>query len=1050
MSGTNANTRLGIQITLQNNQAISGLTQIQQAVARLSSSFRAFETELRAVDRILTYMAVGSVLALVGGFVKMASEMERLTVLLSTLEGSFSKANQRMDQLVSIASRAPFSLQAITDAFVRLKTAGIEPITGANGGGPLQAIIDGLAAMGGSEQQLNRVAVALQQMSGKGVVSLEELRQQLGDSIPNALSLMAEGLGMTTSRLISEISKGNIEAERGINALIRIMQERYGGAATLLSMTMAGAFRQLSTEFNRIAIELQRAGFLDVITVGLRGATQAVSRFNDALRDSGSGILQSFFDWINSNADAIARFLSVMNGFALGIGAMLSGIFSALSELPSEVLAGGLIGYILFGKTGALVGAIMGSVEGMFAGVGAAIGGLIAMVGSLASALGFEMSQFMALGLIGAILFGRAGLVAGMLFNAVDAMIGGARRRLAEFFAWAVGIGAQINEFFSSWSRSSAVEAGNNARDEFMRNNASAPNQTFGDTSTTPFGELFRSGGEAARVNAEQVRNFNQRVQESIEALRRARAEYDGRFGGTANPPSGLTTQEGEQVERITRAYEAMGDRLRSLQGREIDGFLASRQRQLEQLERIIGQVSARADEAESSGRVQQAQQLRAESASLRAQADSFKAVMDQIRAADGARAGERAGLVLNRYANQLNQIREQLEAAQSEFTGGRRSEDAEVERIEARFAATARQLANLQAQVQATRGAEGERIGTLTEIARLQGLLNTVTEQGIEIARRKAAREREDAQLDASRRLQDMQTGLAREQLNRGDGFFGNAFGGNERDLDRLNRQEQYRNVIRQIDDQLRDLQRRMEDRGANVEPWVAQQIQGLEALRQQYQTFYEQVGSFQETAAMAARDLWKSVGETIKDSVGRGLEMLVTRTGSLKDVLEDMYRSITRAAINYLTTLAFNQLGGSLGGMFGGGGGGGSFDLFKFVGSIFGGATGGGMKMAAGGAFNHGIRQFASGASFRNGVVSGPTLFNIGEMGEAGPEAIMPLTRVGGKLGVEARGGGPTVNNISIQAVDAASVRELFYREGGALVEALGQRARLNRGLR
>ncbi len=31
---------------------------------------------------------------------------------------------------------------------------------------------------------------------------------------------------------------------------------------------------------------------------------------------------------------------------------------------------------------------------------------------------------------------------------------------------------------------------------------------------------------------------------------------------------------------------------------------------------------------------------------------------------------------------------------------------------------------------------------------------------------------------------------------------------------------------------------------------------------------------------------------------------------------------------------------------------------------------------------------------------------------MGEAGPEAVMPLTRIGGRLGVEASGGGTEVN--------------------------------------
>ena len=45
----------------------------------------------------------------------------------------------------------------------------------------------------------------------------------------------------------------------------------------------------------------------------------------------------------------------------------------------------------------------------------------------------------------------------------------------------------------------------------------------------------------------------------------------------------------------------------------------------------------------------------------------------------------------------------------------------------------------------------------------------------------------------------------------------------------------------------------------------------------------------------------------------------------------------------------------------------------------------------------------KFANGAAFTNSIVSNPTAFNIGQMGEAGPEAIMPLQRMpNGSLGV------------------------------------------------
>lgn len=80
--------------------------------------------------------------------------------------------------------------------------------------------------------------------------------------------------------------------------------------------------------------------------------------------------------------------------------------------------------------------------------------------------------------------------------------------------------------------------------------------------------------------------------------------------------------------------------------------------------------------------------------------------------------------------------------------------------------------------------------------------------------------------------------------------------------------------------------------------------------------------------------------------------------------------------------------------------------------------------LPFAKGGAFSQGrVTPFASG-----GVVSSPTAFpmqnGVGLMGEAGPEAIMPLTRgADGRLGIRSEGGAGAVNvtfNINTPDVD------------------------------
>ena len=94
-----------------------------------------------------------------------------------------------------------------------------------------------------------------------------------------------------------------------------------------------------------------------------------------------------------------------------------------------------------------------------------------------------------------------------------------------------------------------------------------------------------------------------------------------------------------------------------------------------------------------------------------------------------------------------------------------------------------------------------------------------------------------------------------------------------------------------------------------------------------------------------------------------------------------------------------------------------------------------------AKGNAFGTGgVKMFANG-----GVVDSPTLFNYsggtGMMGEAGPEAILPLKRNSqGKLGVEVSGNSQSVvvnNHWYISANGDAAVKAIIQAETPRIVE-------------
>lgn len=135
-----------------------------------------------------------------------------------------------------------------------------------------------------------------------------------------------------------------------------------------------------------------------------------------------------------------------------------------------------------------------------------------------------------------------------------------------------------------------------------------------------------------------------------------------------------------------------------------------------------------------------------------------------------------------------------------------------------------------------------------------------------------------------------------------------------------------------------------------------------------------------------------------------------------------KSVFESLGDAALSVLDRITEKLLNEVLDALFqvGSAGGGG------ILGSLLGGLLGGGASAFA---VTPGAGLFANGDAFPDGVhgftdsiVNSPTLFKFakgaGLMGEAGPEAIMPLKRdSSGRLGVSAAGGGAANNNRPIQ---------------------------------
>lgn len=179
----------------------------------------------------------------------------------------------------------------------------------------------------------------------------------------------------------------------------------------------------------------------------------------------------------------------------------------------------------------------------------------------------------------------------------------------------------------------------------------------------------------------------------------------------------------------------------------------------------------------------------------------------------------------------------------------------------------------------------------------------------------------------------------------------------------------------------------------------------------------------TFSTTGRGAAR-----LEASLSRGVARAIDGVVLDGMKLSDALRTVAQSMIDAAWKAAVKPVANHVGGA---------------LPSVVSGMFGGAA----AFADGGSFAQGrVMPFANG-----GVVSGPTYFPMrggtGLMGEAGPEAIMPLTRgADGKLGVRAEGSSapPVTVVMNINTPDVSGFQRSQSQIAARMSQALGRGAR------
>ena len=185
--------------------------------------------------------------------------------------------------------------------------------------------------------------------------------------------------------------------------------------------------------------------------------------------------------------------------------------------------------------------------------------------------------------------------------------------------------------------------------------------------------------------------------------------------------------------------------------------------------------------------------------------------------------------------------------------------------------------------------------------------------------------------------------------------------------------------------------------------------------------------------------------------------LQEITTRQQTYTDLFKQGFKGMEDAIVNFAKTgkLSFkSMIDGFLEGLLryeiqqqqimmfkGFGGAGGLANLFM---TSMGMPTVAAVPTAKGAVYDTGLQTFAKGGMFTNSVVSQPTYFKFakgtGLMGEAGPEAIMPLKRDNnGNLGVRSGGGSNVDVVVNNYGNEKATTKETVDSRGNRRIEVM-----------
>lgn len=207
-----------------------------------------------AISAFLASLLVQRAAAFTRAIVEQGVAIEQLEARYEALLGGAAAAGTRLDELRVFADDLGLSFDQVAQSSISFEQAATKAgIATGTARDIFTSVSVALKGAGADTATTGRAFDALSQIANKNVLSMEEVRQQLGEAIPGVLPILAKELNVTTAEMADMIENGEVLAAEALPALAAGLEEAFGGSAAEQAERVGSAIERLKNTVTDLA-----------------------------------------------------------------------------------------------------------------------------------------------------------------------------------------------------------------------------------------------------------------------------------------------------------------------------------------------------------------------------------------------------------------------------------------------------------------------------------------------------------------------------------------------------------------------------------------------------------------------------------------------------------------------------------------------------------------------------------------------------------------------------------------------------------------------------